>query len=473
MSRRGLATLGVLGGSFLAAIEATIVATAMPTVVAQLGGLAHYSWVFAGYLLTSTVSMPVWGKLSDLYGRRPFYLAAVGFFLLGSVLSGAAQSMGQLIVFRAIQGLGAGGLLPLGMTILGDLYTLKERARTQGLFSGVWGLASIIGPLVGGYITDALSWRYVFYLNVPFGAVAALLVGLALVEPEPHRRPRIDYWGALTMMASIGLLMLALSQTGERDSAFSLVQLASLYVIALALGVAFVVIEKRVAEPIVPLDLFADRLVMAVTVSGFLVGVAMFGALSYVPLFVQSVQGGSAADAGETLSPLLLGWVTMAIVTGRILPRVGYRRLILGGLTLVSAGFLGLLRVGHRSAPVELYVEMGLMGLGMGMTMLSLLLALQNAVPRDRLGVATSIGQFTRSIGGAIGVSLMGTIVSLSLPPGGETEPLAMERALHNAFVAGAAVAFLALLAALRVPAGLPASLPAAQSRIGQGVAGS
>ncbi len=196
MSRRRLATLGVLGGSFLAAIEATIVATAMPTVVTQLGGLSHYGWVFSAYILTSTVTMPLWGKASDLLGRRRLYLAAVVLFVAGSALCGAAQTMVQLIVFRAIQGFGAGGLLPLGMTILGDLYTLEERARTQGYFSGVWGVASIVGPLVGGYLTDQLSWRWVFYLNLPFGVVAAALVGTALVEPDRRGQGDIDYAGA-------------------------------------------------------------------------------------------------------------------------------------------------------------------------------------------------------------------------------------------------------------------------------------
>jgi EmrB/QacA subfamily drug resistance transporter len=456
LSRRGVATLGVLGGTFLAAIEATIVATAMPTVVGQFGGLSHYSWVFSGYLLTCTVTMPLWGKLSDLYGRRPFYLAAVGLFLLGSALSGAAQSMTQLIVFRAIQGLGAGGLLPLGMTILGDLYTLEERARTQGLFSGVWGIASIVGPFVGGYVTDALSWRWVFYLNLPFGAVAAGLVGVALIEPVRARRPRIDFTGAAVMIASVTALMLALSQAGEREAAISPAQIAALLAAAVVLGAIFIVIERRSAEPIVPLDLFADRLVTAVTVSGFLVGVAMFGALSFVPLFVQAALGGSATEAGQALAPLLLGWVTMSIVSGRLLPRIGYRPLILGGLTAVTAGFVGLLRVGHGSRPSALYLDLGLMGLGMGATMLALLLALQNAVPRSRLGVATSLGQFTRTVGGAIGVSMMGAIIAISLPPGGETDPAAMARALHNAFVAGAIVAVLAFVTALRVPAGLP-----------------
>jgi EmrB/QacA subfamily drug resistance transporter len=458
LSRRGLATLGVLGGTFLAAIEGTIVATAMPTVVMQLGGLAHFSWVFSGYLLTSTVTMPLWGKLSDLYGRRRFYMAAVGLFLVGSALSGAAQSMWQLIVFRAVQGIGAGGLLPLGMTILGELYTFEERARKQGLFSGVWGLASIVGPLVGGYITDAFSWRWVFYLNLPFGFIAAGFVGAALTEsPRAHTR-RIDVLGALAMMASVAALMVALGQTGDKSSAHSIGDLALLYAVAAALGGWFLFIERRSPEPIVPLDLFRDRLVAATTLAGFLVGVAMFGVISFVPLFVQGALGGTATEAGHTLSPLLLGWVTMSVVTGRVLPRVGYRRMILGGLSLVTIGFLGLLGAGHGSPRPLLLAELAVMGLGMGMTMLSLLLALQHAVPRHRLGVATSVGQFTRSIGGAVGVSMMGAIVAASLPPGGSQDPQAMERALHNAFVFGAVVAVAALVTALRVPPGLPAS---------------
>jgi EmrB/QacA subfamily drug resistance transporter len=461
VSRRTLATLGVLGGSFLAAIEATIVATAMPSVVEHLGGLAHYSWVFSAYLLTATVTVPLWGKLSDLYGRRPFYLGSVALFLAGSALSGAAQSMAQLIAFRAIQGIGAGGLLPLGMTILGDLYTLRERARMQGLFSGVWGVASIVGPMVGGYITDALSWRWVFYLNLPFGFVAALFVGWALVEPRAHENPRIDYRGAILLSASVTMLLVALGQTGNQDRVLSLPLVVALYGSSVLLGIAFALAERRAAEPIVPLSFFGDRLVSALTICGFLVGVAMFGAISFVPLFVQGALGGDARQAGSALTPLLLGWVVMSIVSGRALPRVGYRPLILTGLALVTFGFAGLTRVGRGTAMWALYADLALMGLGMGMTMLTLLIGLQNAVPRSQLGVATSLGQFTRSIGGAIGVAMMGTIVAVSLPPGRTPDPRQLEHALRNAFVAGTAVAVSALIMALRVPSGRPADHPA------------
>ncbi len=452
-SRRRLATLGILGGSFLAAIEATIVATAMPTVVAQLGGLAHYGWVFSAYILTSTVTMPVWGKASDLFGRRRLYLASVALFVVGSALCGAATSMVQLVAFRAIQGLGAGGLLPLGMTILGDLYTLKERARTQGYFSGVWGVASIMGPLVGGYLTDQLSWRWVFYLNLPFGLVAAALVGTALVDPNRHEDTTIDYAGAALLMVAIAVLLIALGQTGVRDAVIGGAWLVGLYVAAGILGLAFVVVERRAQDPILPFDLFADPLVATSTLAGFLVGTSMFSAISYVPLFVQAALGGTATQAGQSLTPLLLAWVTMAIATGRLLPRFGFRPLVRVGLVLVCVGYFGLLVVTHGTPRWAMAGVLGVMGLGMGMTMLSLLLVLQQAVPRARLGVATSVAQFTRSVGGAFGVALMGVIIAASLPPGGELDPLRMEGALHRAFMAGAGVTVLALIAGWRMPA--------------------
>jgi MFS family permease len=315
-------------------------------------------------------------------------------------------------------------------------------------------VASIAGPLVGGYITDQLSWRWVFFLNLPFGIVAAALVGASLVEPERHAHPRIDYRGALLLMAAVTALLVALGQTGVSDAVLSGWQVGILYGVAALLAVLLVRVETRSPEPVVPFDLLKEPLVAATTLAGFLVGIAMFGALSFVPLFVQGALGGTATEAGQALSPLLLGWVAMSVVTGRVLPSVGFRRMIVGGLILVSIGFGGLLWVTHDTPRTVMTVALGLMGLGMGMTMLSLLLALQQAVPRTLLGVATSMGQFTRSVGGAVGVAMMGAIVASSLPPGREGEPLLMEAALHRAFIAGAVVAVLALLAGLRVPAG-------------------
>ncbi len=242
-SRRRLATLGVLGGSFLAAIETTVVAAAMPTVADQLGGLPYYSWVFSAYLLTSTVSIPLWGKLSDLYGRRRFYLWSIALFLLGSVLSGAAQSMPQLILFRALQGVGAGGLLPLGMSVLADIYTLEERGRMQGLLSGVWGVASLIGPVTGGYITEWFSWRWVFYLNVPFGALTAVAVATALSDRRGHGRHRVDYAGAALLTASVTLLIVALSRSGLDTGSDRAVWLMPAYLGAVVCAVLLVRVD--------------------------------------------------------------------------------------------------------------------------------------------------------------------------------------------------------------------------------------
>ncbi len=454
-SPRLLVTLGVLGGSFLAAIEATIVATAMPTVVEQFGGLAHYSWVFSGYMLTSTVTTPVWGRLSDVYGRRPPYMIAIGLFLLGSVLCGMASSMTQLILFRALQGVGAGGLLPLGMVILGDMFTLEERARAQALFAGVWGIASIAGPLLGAVLTESASWRWIFFMNLPFGAVAAFLVGRFLVDRLPTQRAVVDYLGAGLLMSAVTALMLALNQTGVSEATLPPRVVQALYVAAVLLGLAFVAMERRTAQPILPLSLLANRMVATTTFSGTLLGIAMFGVLAFVPLYVQAALGRSAREAGAVLTPLLLGWVCMSIVTGRLLPRVGFRPFIIAGLTCVTVGFVGLATLAPATPLWRMHVDLGLMGIGMGMTMLSLLLAVQSAVLREQLGVATSLAQFTRSIGGAIGVAVMGAVVAAAIPVGGST-PAALATGLHRAFVLGAVVSGVALASALLVPGGRP-----------------
>src|SRR5215212_951565 len=297
--RRWAVTAGVMTGMFLAALEATVVGTAMPTVISSLGGLNQYSWVFSAYLITSTVTVPVWGKLSDLYGRRLFYQIGIAVFLLGSILSGISTSMTQLIAFRALQGLGAGALVPLGMTIIGDVYTLEERAKMQAVFSGVWGLSSVVGPVVGGFITDQLSWRWVFYINVPFGLAAAAIMQLALKEPRRRERPAIDYAGAALLMAAITLLMLALVEGGATLSTLLSARNVALTASALVLGVLFIWVERRAADPVVPLNLFRNRVVAVAVGAGFLAGVAMFGAISFVPLFAQGALGSTATEAGS------------------------------------------------------------------------------------------------------------------------------------------------------------------------------
>lgn len=455
-ARRAVALAGVLGGTFLAAIEMTVVAAAMPTVADQLGGLAWYSWVFSAYLLASTVSIPLWGKLSDLYGRRRFYLWCIGIFLAGSALSGAAPSMAALIVFRTLQGFGAGGLMPLGMSIIGDHYSLKERGRTQGLLSAVWGVASVAGPLAGGYITALLSWRWVFYLNIPFGIAAALAVGAALRDPPRGVRHRVDYAGAALLMTSVTLLMLAVGWTGVAGRG----AWAGLgYGAAAAFGWWLVRVERRAAEPMVPLDLLSDRMVASIAGIGLLVGAAMFSAISYVPLLVQEGLGGTAVEAGRALTPLVLGWVVVSVIAGRLVHRTGYRPMVLGGLVVVTLAFAGLAAVTADTPSWVLQADLTLMGMGMGMTMLSLVLAMQSGVARRHLGVATSFGQFTRSIGGAVGVALFGAVIAAAVASGGDPLQARMLEAIHRVFALTAAVTGVAVIAAVRMPGGRVADL--------------
>lgn len=457
--RRQAITAGLLLGMSLGALEATVVGTAMPTIVATLGGLAHYSWVFSAYLLTSTASVPIWGRLSDLYGRRRMYLLAVAAFLIGSVASGAAQTMLQLIAARAVQGLGAGGIIPLTMTIVGELYSLSERPRTQALFSGVWGTASVLGPLVGGYITDALSWRWVFYINLPFGLLCVAVIATAYPPSRGSSPVRVDWLGAALLFSCVSALLIAL---GAEDG------IVTWTAIALALFVAFVMVERRQAEPILPVDLLSHRVISRTLVVVFLVGVALFGAIAFVPLFVQSVMGGTATQAGQVLTPLFLGWVTMSVVGAKITVRIGYRVVAITGSVLMTLGFIGLTRLDINSGNLLLLGSCLVLGSGMGCQMLSLLLAVQHGVERSRLGIATSLNQFARSIGAAIGVAAMGAILSRSiadvaLPGEGNmaaatTMSLSPELrahfaiALHRVFVAGTVVSAAALVASIFLP---------------------
>jgi EmrB/QacA subfamily drug resistance transporter len=410
-SQQKTVTLGVMLGLFLGALESTVVGTAMPTVIASLGGLHIYSWVFSAYILTSTVTVPLWGRLSDLYGRKRFILLGIAIFLIGSALSGAATSMGQLVLFRALQGLGAGALLPLGMTIIGEIYSLEKRARMQGLFSGVWGLASIIGPLIGGFITDHLSWRWVFYINIPFGIAAALLIGLALVEPRDHRKSvSIDYAGAITLTLLVTLLLVTL---GQQDWGTPL-KLGLLGVCAL-LVLVFLAVERRASEPIVPLSLFRHRIFSVSSANGFFVGMAMFGSLSFIPLFVQGVIGTTATEAGTALTPFVLCWVGFSIVGSRLILKIGYRSTALIGVGLLVLGFLGLVTLNAHATRLAVMGYLAIAGAGMGFSMVTLLIAVQTSVPRNQLGIATSGTVFFRSIGGAVGVAVMGAVLSAQM----------------------------------------------------------
>lgn len=467
--RRWFVTIGVMTGMLLAALEATVVGTAMPTIVAALGGLAHYSWVFSAYLLTSTVTVPVWGKLSDLFGRRRLFQVGVGIFIIGSAACGFSQTMTQLIISRAVQGLGAGALVPLAMTIIGDIFTLEERAKMQGLFSGVWGVSSVFGPLVGGFITDQLSWRWVFLINLPVGIAAAAIIGFALKEPPPHEKPSIDYLGATVLTAAVTILLLVLG-------AQHLLTVQNVVLLALVVGslIWFVQIEKRAHDPIVPLALFRNKVVAVAVGVGFLAGIAMFAAITFVPLLAQGVLGATATQAGTFLTPLMLSWVVASIVGGRLLIRLGTRVLVFGGLILMLIGF-GALAMFHEDTPrLVMIAELICIGTGLGGVMLTLLIASQHSVPREQLGITTSLNQFSRSIGGALGIAILGALLAAGLAQFSQDpnalvnaearanlDPAqlaqlkgALEGTLRTIFAVCAGVCGLSILAALALPGG-------------------
>jgi EmrB/QacA subfamily drug resistance transporter len=452
-------TAGLLLGIALGALEATVVGTAMPTVVAQLGGLDHYSWVFSAYLLTSTASLPVWGRLSDQYGRRRVFLYGIGIFLAGSVLAGASRSMLQLVAFRAIQGLGAGALIPIALTIIGEIYTIHERARMQAVFSGVWGVASIIGPLVGGWLTDMWSWRLVFYINIPFGLASAVTLLVTYPGGGATRRSSVDWAGAGFLFGSVSCMLAALSSIGGEPLAW--------LGVAVVLGVLFAVVERRAPDPILPLSLFQYPIVTPALAVCFLLGVDMFGAVAFVPLFVQGVLGGSATTAGTVLTPLFLGWVVTSVISARLVLHVGYRSVTIGGVLLMAASFAGLALLDRGSPHALLLGIASALGGSMGFSMLSLLLAMQHAVGRSMLGLATSMNQFSRSVGAALGVSLMGAILSARLGTHGAALQLDagsalrldpgmadhLAAALRVVFWTGTAIALLALVPAAFLPA--------------------
>lgn len=412
MSRKRVivVTAAVMLSLFMAAMEATVVATAMPTIVTQLGGLEIYSWVFSIYLLASTTTVPVYGKLSDLYGRRRVYVFAMVLFLIGSVLCGRAGTMEQLIVFRGVQGLGAGGLLPLAFIIIGDLFTFEQRARMQGLFASVWGVSSIVGPLLGGFLVDQISWHWVFYVNVVPGALAVTLFWYTWVDRvrEPgHVPPPVDFLGAGLLSGGVVALLLALLDLGTLVSWV-------LLVVATICFVALVWAERRAADPILPLSLFRDRLFAVACAHGLLAGWTLF-ATSFVPLFAQSVLGTSATRAGAMLTPHILSWTLSSIIGSRLLLRVGYRTLALGGMVLLTIGTFMLSQSDVNTSQLRLMVSLALSGIGMGAAIPSFLIAVQSTVRRQDLGVATSTVQFSRSIGGALGVGVMGAVLSVQL----------------------------------------------------------
>ncbi len=408
---QAIVTVGIMAAIALAALDLSIVGTAMPTIIGQLGGLGQYSWVFTAYLVTSTTSVPIYARLADTYGRKPVILFGLTVFVVGSALCGFSTSMTQLILFRALQGLGAGAVQPISFTIVGDIYEPRRRARIQGLFSAVWGVAAIFGPAVGGLMTSTVGWRWVFEINIPVGIAAASIIGFNLHEQIEKKVHRIDWSGAILLTAAIVLLLLTASDAGE---AFGWVSLPTIGMLAVAIGLFawFVAHERTAPEPLIDLGLLKAPIVRAGLAIGTLSGVVMFGVTTYVPPMVQGVHGGTPIDAGVAVAAMSIGWPVGSIVAGRVLQRTGGRPIVLVGTALLVVGTLLISQLGRFEPLAFAMVACSMVGLGMGLSSTTLLVVIQGAVAWDRRAVATGLVQFSRTIGGAVGVGIMGGILT-------------------------------------------------------------
>lgn len=406
---------GIMIGLFLAAIDQTIVATALPTIVGDLGGLNHLSWVVTAYLLAETVSTPLFGKFGDLYGRKRLFQAAIVIFVTGSALSGLAQTMMQLIAFRAVQGIGAGGLIVLAMALIADVVTPRERGRYQGYFGAVFGAASVAGPLLGGFLTDNLSWRWAFYVNVPLGILALFVTSAVLPKAVQRRKVRIDWAGTLLLSSAIVSLVL-LTTWGGTEYEWGSPVIVGLGIAAVALGTLFVMVERRVAEPAIPLRLFRLRTFNIASAVSLVIGVAMFGTITYLPTFLQVANGASASNSGLLLVPVMGGMLVASITAGQIITRTGrYRHFPIIGMAVTSIAMFLLSTLGTGSSRWESGLFMALLGAGIGMVMQILVLAVQNEAPVEDLGVATSTVTFFRAVGGSVGVALFGALFTSRL----------------------------------------------------------
>ncbi len=411
---RGMVTAAMLLAMAVTALEQTVVSTAMPSIIAALKGLDIYPWVFSAYLLAATVSTPIYGKLADLWGRKKVLLFGLGLFSIGSALSGQSSSMGMLIAMRVVQGLGAGAIGPIVLTMIGDMFTLKERAVVQSLFSTVWGVASLAGPALGGVLTDQLSWRWVFYVTVPFGIVAAwVLVRHVDEQVEPRRVAPIDWPGALLLTLGSTSLLLAVLQGADASA----VRVGLCLALAAVFLVGFVVREHHAADPVLPLDLIGRGVIAASILGSFAIGVLLFGLDTFIPLFVQGVRGGSATQAGWTMTPMLTAWAVSVFVSVRFVIAFGFRATAMGGGAIITSG-VACLAAGIEwpswSGPL-FFVGMVIVGLGFGPTSLSFILCTQHSVAWGRRGVATGAVTFFRTMGGALGVGLLGAVLGFEL----------------------------------------------------------
>ena len=466
MRQTVLAFAGVLLGMLVAILNQTIIATALPTIVNDLGGVEHYSWVFSAYMLGATVTVPVYGRLSDIYGRRVFFAFGLVVFMMGAVVGAASSSMGMLIAARAVQGLGAGALIPLAIITIGDLVPPSERGRWQGLTGAVIGVASVLGPFTGGWIVDHASWRWVFLVSLPVGLVA-LAVGLATLKipPHPDAGRDVDFTGAGLLVTGVSAILLGTVWGGEQYP-WGSGQVIGLFAGGAVLVALFVGHELRVAHPLIAPALFRDRVIASACLAGFSVGVAMFGAIMFVPLFVQGALGASATNSGVVLTPLMLALMLASVGSGRVITRTGrYRWALLSGPVVMGVGFLLLAALDETSSISAAVAGTVVLGLGLGLLMQNLVLVVQNAAPTRALGAATGATQFFRQIGGTLGVTVMGAILAAGLPAGsavasggngaagtGDAGRAALAHAIHPVFVIGVPLMALTLALVALVP---------------------
>lgn len=409
-TRRGLVLAGLVVAMFLAAIEGTIVATAMPSIASRLGGFSLYSWVFSSYLLMQAVTTPVFGKLADLFGRKPVFTAGVSIFLLGATLCGFADSMGMLVAFRFVQGIGAGAVLPMSATLAGDLYSVRERGRIQGYLASVWGISSVLGPLAGGIIVEHVHWHWIFWLNLPFGIVSLALIWLFLHETVEQRKRTVDFMGAGLLLTGLSAMMLALTQAEAWGARWAVVLGGA----ALAVLLLFYRQQRSAADPMMHLELWSNPIIRRGNLAILGAGIAMIGLITFLPTFVQGVLGGSALVGGFALSGMSIGWPLASVVAGRSFVRLGVRTLVRAGGIFVTVGAVGVALFATRGA-LEAGLGAFLMGMGLGLLNTTYIVAIQTSVPWAQRGVATATNMLMRNLGNAIGAAMLGGVLNVRL----------------------------------------------------------
>ncbi|AGA23125.1 multidrug efflux MFS transporter MdtP [Bacillus subtilis] len=410
-SKRTLLITGLIIAMFFSALDGTIVGTAMPKIVGDLGGLSMMTWLTTAYLLTSTTIVPIAGKLADLLGRRIVYVSGLIIFMAASALCGMANNMTELIIFRGLQGIGGGIMMPMAMIVIGDLFTGKQRAKFQGVFGAIYGLASVIGPQIGGWIVDSLNWKWVFYINLPVGIIAVIFIARGLQGRQQTGPINFDIAGIFTMIVGVVSLLLALS-FGGKDYAWDSWQILGLFALALIGIVSFIIVESKAKEPILPMYLFKNRTFTFLNLIGFFMSIGMFGAITFVPFFMQGIVGVSASESGTIMTPMMISMIITSIIGGQLVYKIGIKPQIIAGMLVMASGFLLLTTLDLDTSKLVATSFMAIIGLGMGLVMPILTLALQESFSKEELGVVTSSSQFFRSIGGTFGITMLGAVMN-------------------------------------------------------------